>query len=191
MGPLSIFDLAPMPKARCGCVLNCADPINKGVIMRQTAAVLVLLFVAVSLFAVDAGRAEGALNVGGTRIPLTYAYVIDHQKNGLTNKTSDTKIILTDKPLPENTKLDDVDYNFPEGILGVVVCVTGKDDISHVVVQHPSGTYDGGFFENVPDYHFKRVKGDRGVLNGTLSSKKVKTNTMEFSFEADFSAQIQ
>jgi hypothetical protein len=159
--------------------------------MRHVAAVLVLLLLAVPVLAVDAGRADGALTVDGSRIPLTYAYVIDHQKNGLSNKNSDTKIILTDKPLPEGANLDEIDYNFPEGILGVVICIGGKDDVTHVVVQHSSGTYDAGFFENVPDYRFKRNRAERGILNGNVSSKKVTTNTMTFSFEGDFSAQIQ
>jgi len=161
--------------------------------MRQSAAVLLLLLLAVPVFAVDLGRAEGTLTIDNNRIPLTYAYAVDHQKNQLTNKNSDTKIILTDKPLPEGSKLDDIDYNFPEGILGLVICIGGKnDDISHIVVQHSTGTYDGGYFENVPDYHFKRQKSsDRSVLTGTFTSKKITTNTMTFSFDAEFAAQVQ
>jgi hypothetical protein len=161
--------------------------------MRQFAAVVVLFLLALPALAVDLGRAEGSLTIDGTRIPLTYAYAVDHQKNQLTNKNSDTKIILTDKPLPESTKIEDVDYNFPDGILGIVVCITGKnDDVSHIVVQHSSGTYDGGFFENVPEYHFKRQRGaDRNTLSGSLSSKKVTTNTMTFSFDAEFAAQVK
>lgn len=161
--------------------------------MRQFAAVLVLLLLALPAAAVDLGRAEGTLTIDSTRIPLTYAYAIDHQKNQLTNRNSDTKIILTDKPLPESTKLDDVDYNFPDGILGVVICISGKnDDVSHVVVQHSSGTYDGGFFENVPEYKFKRQKAaDRSTLAGNITSKKVTTNTMTFTFDADFAATVQ
>jgi hypothetical protein len=161
--------------------------------MRQFAAILVLFLLALPALAVDLGRAEGSLTIDGTRVPLTYAYAVDHQKNQLTNKNSDTKILLTDKPLPENTKLEDVDYNFPEGILGIVVCITGKnDDVSHVVVQHSSGTYDAGFFENVPEYHFKRQRGaDRNVLSGSVTSKKVTTNTMTFTFDAEFAAQVR
>ncbi len=160
--------------------------------MRKFAAVFVLFFLAVPAFAADLGRAQGTLTIDGTRIQLTYAYAIDHQKNQLTNKNSDTRIILTDKPLPDSAKLEDVDYNFPEGVLGVVFCINGRnDDISHVVVQHSAGTYDGGFFENVPDYHFKRVKADRGVLSGTVSSKKITTNTMTFSFDAEFTTQVK
>jgi hypothetical protein len=160
--------------------------------MRQIAAVIVLLLLAVPAVAVDLGRAEGTLTIDSTRIPLTYAYVIGHQKNQLTNKNTDTRIILTDKPLPDNAKLEDVDYNFPDGILGVVFHITGKnDEISHVVVQHASGTWDGGFFESVPDYRFRRTKTDRGILTGNVSTKKITTNTMAFFFDADFSAQVQ
>ncbi len=160
--------------------------------MRKLAAILVLSLLAIPAFAADLGRVQGTLTIDSARIPLTYAYAIDHQKNQLTNKSSDTRIILTDKPLPDGTKLEDVDYNFPEGVLGVVFCINGRnDDISHIVVQHSSGTYDGGFFENVPEYRFKRAKADRGVLSGTVSSKKITTNTMTFSFDAEFSAQVQ
>lgn len=161
--------------------------------MRQFAAILFLFLLALPALAVDLGRAEGSLTIDGTRVPLTYAYAVDHQKNQLTNKNSDTKILLTDKPLPESTKLEDVDYNFPDGILGIVVCITGKnDDVSHVVVQHSSGTYDAGYFENVPEYHFKRQRGaDRNVLSGSVTSKKVTTNTMTFTFDAEFAAQVR
>lgn len=160
--------------------------------MRKFAAVLVLFLLAVPAFAADLGRAQGTLTIDGNHIQLTYAYAIDHQKNQLTNKNSDTRIILTDKPLPDNTKLEDVDYNFPDGILGVVFCINGRnDDISHVVVQHAVGTYDAGFFENVPEYKFKRVKADRGILSGSVTSKKITTNTMTFTFDAEFTAQVQ
>jgi hypothetical protein len=160
--------------------------------MRYAAALIAVSFLIVgSLVAADLGRAVGSVTIDGKPIVLQYAYAIDHQKNQLSNKNSDTKVILTDKPLPDGTKLDDVDYNFPDGIYGLVVCMTPQDGISHVVVQHPGGTYDVGYFEGVQDYRFKRARGDRGTINGTLSSKKITTNTMAFFFDAEFAANVQ
>ena len=160
--------------------------------MRYAAALIAISFLVVApLSAADLGRAIGSVTIDGKPIVLQYAYAIDHQKNQISNKTTDTKVILTDKPLPDATKLDDVDYNFPDGIYGVVVCMTPQDGVSHVVVQHPGGTFDAGYFEGVQDYRFKRVRGDRGTIGGTLSSKKITTNTMAFSFDAEFAAQVQ
>ena len=159
--------------------------------MRRLAVCMLLVFAVPAVFAVDLGRAEGSLNVGGTAVPLAYAYVMDGAHNDLTGRNDATKIILTDKPLPDGTKLDDVDYTFPDGVFGIVVCLTPADAISHVVVQHPTGTYDAGYFEGVQDYRFKRIRGDRGTISGTLSSKKITTNTMSFFFDAEFAAQVQ
>jgi hypothetical protein len=160
--------------------------------MRYARALTVLLLVfGGSAFAADLGRAIGSVTIDGKPIVLQYAYAIDHQKNQLSNKTTDTKIILTDKPLPDGTKLDDVDYTFPDGVFGIVVCILPTDGVSHVVVQHPTGTFDAGYFEGVQDYRFKRVRGDRGTIGGTLSSKKITTNTMSFYFDAEFAAQVQ
>lgn len=151
----------------------------------------VLLIVAGAAFAADLGRTSGSVTIDGKPIVLQYAYAIDHQKNELTSKKNETKIVLTDKPLPDGTKLDDVDYTFPDGVFGIVVCVNPTDNVSHVVVQHPTGTYDAGYFEGLQDYHFKRVRSDRGTIAGTVSSKKITTNTMTFFFDAEFAAQVQ
>ena len=160
--------------------------------MRYVRALPVLLFAIASVaVAADLGRASGAVTIDGKPIVLQYAYAIDHQKNQLTNKTNETRIVLTDKPLPTGVKLDDIENTFPDGTNGVVVCVAPNDSISHVFVQHPTGTYDAGYFEGVQDYHFKRVRGDRGTIGGTLSSKKITTNTMAFFFDAEFNAQVQ
>jgi hypothetical protein len=154
-------------------------------------AVLLLLVAAVPALTADLGRAEGSLIIDGKPVLLQYAYAIDHQKNQLTNKNNETKIILTDRPLPNGTKLDDVDYNFPDGVFGVVVCLTPKDDVSHVVVQHAKGTYDAGYFEGVQDYRFKRLKGDKGTISGSVSSKRITTNTMTFSFDVELNAKVE
>src|SRR6185436_5650932 len=134
----------------------------RGMTMRYVRALsVILLAVASAAVAADLGRANGSVTIDGKPIVLQYAYAIDHQKNQLTNKANETKIVLTDKPLPDGTKLDEVDYMFPEGIYGIVVCLTPADAVSHVVVQHPTGTYDAGYFEGVQDYRFKRARGER------------------------------
>jgi hypothetical protein len=149
--------------------------------------------IATPLFAVDPGHAEGAVTIDGNRIPLLYAYAARHQKNQITNRDDDTKFVLTDKPLPDGAQLADIDYNFPEGILGIVFCVDRKGFVSHVVVQHATGTYDGGYFdgEAMKDYHYKSRKLDGGAIGGNVTSKKVTTNTMTFSFDCEFAATPQ
>jgi hypothetical protein len=156
---------------------------------------IVTLF-AVSIFssaayAVDLGKAEGAVVVDGARIDLNYAYAVNHQKNEVTNRRDDTRVVLTDKPLPEGTKLDEIDYSFPDGTYGMVICVAHDDKVSHVIVQHAKGMYDAGFFENDPAYTFKRVKSDHGSIAGNVSARRVKTNTMTFSCDIDFDAAIK
>ena len=90
--------------------------------MRHAQALTVLLLVVgSSAFAADLGRAIGSVTIDGKPIVLQYAYAIDHQKNKLSNKANETKVILTDKPLPDGTKLDDVEYTFPDGVFGIVV----------------------------------------------------------------------
>ena len=160
--------------------------------MRYARALPVLLLAVASVAsAADLGRATGAVTIDGKPIVLQYAYAVDHQKNQLTNKSNETKVILTDKPLPDGIKLGNIDETFPDGINGIVVSVAPNDSISHVFVQHPAGSYDAGYFEGVQDYRFKRVRGDRGTIGGTLSSKKITTNTMSFSFDAEFNANVQ
>jgi len=153
-------------------------------------ATIVLLF-AVASYAVDLGHAQGTITVDGARIDLGYAYAVDHQKNEITNRHDDTRVVLTDKPLPDGTKLDDIDYSFPEGTLGMVVCVTHDDKISHIVIQHAKGMYDGGAFDGDPNYAFRRAKTDREAIAGSVSARRVKTNTMTFSFDVDFDAAIK
>ena len=145
---------------------------------------IITLF-AVSIFsgaayAVDLGKAQGFVVVDGARIDLNYAYATDHQKNEVTNRRDDTRVVLTDKPLPDGTKLDDIDYSFPDGTFGMVICVSHDDKVSHVVVQHAKGMYDAGFF-----------KSDQGSIAGNVSAKRVKTNTMTFSCDVDFDAPIK
>ena len=95
------------------------------------------------------------------------------------------------KPAGEPFKIDDIDNGFPEGVLGLVVCVSHLDKISHVLLQHAKGMYDASYFEDDPNFTFKPLKGERGTVAGNVSSRKVKTNTMTFSFDVDFNAQVK
>jgi len=155
------------------------------------ALVLVLLIAAVPAVAVDLGHAEGTLTIDTTKIPLNYAYAVAKQKNLLTDRKEMTRIILTDKPLPADAKLTDLDDNLPGDLNGVIICVDKLGRVGHVAVQHPTGNYDGGYFEGIPDYDFKPHKGESGTYSGTTSSLRVKTNTMTFSFDATFVASLK
>jgi hypothetical protein len=163
--------------------------------MRQVAgafvAVLLLLLVALPAVAVDLGRAEGTLTVDGTKIPLNYAYAIGRQKNLLTDRKEMTRVILTDKELPADAKLADLDDSLPGDLNGVIISIDKQGRVGHVAIQHPTGNYDGGYFEGVADYDFKPHKGDSGTFGGTVSSLRVKTNTMTFSYDATFVATLR
>ncbi|PYQ62614.1 MAG: hypothetical protein DMF58_01260 [Acidobacteria bacterium] len=153
---------------------------------RAIVTLLAISLVSGVAYAVDPGRAQGAVVIDGNRIDLNYAYAVGNQKNEVTNRRDDTRVVVTDKPLPDGTKLEDIDYSFPDGTFGMVVCITHDDKVSHIVVQHAKGMYDGGYFDGEPSYSFKRQKNDRGAMTGNVSSRKVKTNTMTFSFDVDF-----
>ena len=151
-----------------------------------------LAMLSMPLHAFDAGRAEGKLVVNGTTIPLTYAYVVGRQKNQITNRNDDIKVILTDRPLLPDTNLKDFDANFPEGVLGVVVCIDKDKQISHLVVQHPNGMYDAGYFTNLPDYRFRSKRGEAGNYAGTVFvAHPVATATIQFTFDVSFAAPMQ
>ena len=160
--------------------------------MRHVAgALLVIVLVALPASTIDPGRAEGNLTIDGTKIPLSYAYAVSKQKNELTGRNELTRIILTDKPLPDGAKLTALDGDLPGDLNGVIICVDKLGRVEHVAVQHPKGTYDGGYFEGVQDYDFKQRKGDAGMLIGSVSSLRVKTNTMTFSYDATFVAALR
>lgn len=159
--------------------------------MRRLALALPFILIATPLLAVDLGKAAGAMTVDGNRIELTYAYAIGHQKNELNNRSDDTRVVLTSQPLPPDVKLSDIDYSFPDGTMGLVVCITRTGKISHVVVQHPHGMYDAGYFDNVQDYQYKPDKSDSGTIAGKVTSAKITTNTMTFSFDVDFDAAVK
>ena len=146
---------------------------------------------AANAYAVDLGKAQGTVTVDGARVDLTYAYAINHQKNEITNRKDDTRVVLTDKPLPDGIDLGDIDNTFPDGTLGVIFCLTHEDKVSHILVQHAKGMYDAGYFDGDDHYTFKRLKTERGSIAGNVSSRKVKTATMAFTFDAEFNAPVK
>jgi hypothetical protein len=159
--------------------------------MRRAAiVVLMLVLVAGSALAVDLGRAEGTLVIDSNKIDLGYAYAIRKHKNQLTNRSDNTLIILTDKPLPDTANLHDFEASLPDGVNGVMVCLDRDSRITHVAVQHPNGMYDGGFFEGVENYDYKPAKVDQG-FGGALTSRRIKTNTMTFSYDVKFAASAK
>ncbi len=160
--------------------------------MRHVVGALVAaLLLALPAVALDLGRAEGELVIDGKKIPLSYAYAIAKQKNQLNDRPEMTRIILTDKALPDGANLAGLDDSLPGDLNGVIIAVDKLGRVGHVAVQHPTGNYDGGYFEGVPDYEFKPKRVDPGAFGGTVSSLRVKTNTMTFSYDASFLAALK
>ena len=159
--------------------------------MRRAAmVVLMLAFVAGPALAVNLGRAEGTLVIDSKKIDLGYAYAVRKHKNQLTNRNDNTLVIVTDKPLPDGANLHEFEASLPDGVNGVMVCLDRDSRITHVAVQHPTGMYDGGFFEGVENYDYRPRKVEQGI-SGTLSSRRIKTNTMTFSYDVSFAAETK
>jgi hypothetical protein len=159
--------------------------------MRAAGLAFVLLSLASSAFAVDPGKAEGSLTVNSTRVDLAFAYAVGHQKDEITKRSDEVKVVLTDKPLPDSVKINDLDFNFPERVLGLIVSITADDKVSDVIVEHAAGTYDSGYTEEGRDYRFKPKSTDRATISGNVSSRRVQTNTMTFSFDVEFAATVK
>lgn len=158
---------------------------------RRLTILLAIALFSAPAYAVDPGKAQGAMTIDGNRVDLNYACAVDHQKNEVTHRKDDRRVVLTDKPVPDGFKLDDIDNGFPDGVLGLVVCVSHADKVSHVLLQHAKGMYDASYFDDDPNYTFKPLKGERGTVAGNIASRKIKTNTMTFSFDVDFNAPVK
>ncbi|PYQ32851.1 MAG: hypothetical protein DMF57_11420 [Acidobacteria bacterium] len=100
-------------------------------------------------------------------------------------------MVITNKPLADSVKLDEIDLSFPGDVLGLVVSITSDGKVSHVMVQHPIGTYDSGYVEDAHEYRFKSRRSEGGTVEGNASSRRVKTNTMTFSFDVEFAATVK
>jgi hypothetical protein len=157
---------------------------------RLVVCVFAAVLAAASVYAVDPDRADGSLTTGAGTVTLAYAYAMDRSHNDLDNRKDALKIILTDKPLPAGTNLADVDYNFPDGILGIVVCLDKNNQPMHLVVQHQQGVYDAGWVEVNHDVR-TRAKRANGTVEGRLTAKRVEAPSVTFSFDAEFAATVQ
>ena len=146
--------------------------------------------VALPLQALEAGRAEGTLIIGGAPLSLVHAYAIGGQKNDANGRNDDIKIILTDKPLPDGFELRNIESAFPDGITGIVFAIDNERQPSHIYVQHATGMYDAGYFTKSEIYRFRGRMAD-GVLDGRVSSKKMTTSTTTMSFDVQFAATVQ
>jgi len=159
--------------------------------MRALTLALALLSFPLAALAVDLGKAAGSVTVDSTRIDLYYAYAVGNQKNEITRRSDEVKVVITNKPLADSVKLDEIDLSFPGDVLGLVVSITADGKVSHVMVQHPTGTYDSGFVEEAQQYRFKSRRSEPGMVEGNASSRRVKTNTMTFSFDVEFAATVK
>jgi hypothetical protein len=157
---------------------------------RFVVCLFAVAFAALPVFAVDPDRADGSLTTGAGTVTLAYAYAMDRSHNDLTNRKDALKVILTDKPLPAGTKLADLDYNFPDGILGVVVCLDKNNQPLHLVLQHQQGVYDAGWVELNHDVRVHAKRGN-GTVEGRLTAKHVEAPSVTFSFDAEFAATVQ
>jgi hypothetical protein len=163
-----------------------------GIPMRNLFLILILaVLVAVpALAALEPGQAQGTLTVGNEKIPLAYAYAINHQKNEFSNRRDDVRVVVTNKPLDAAVDLANIDYSFPDGIFGIVVCIDHNRAPSHVSVQHATGMFDAGYFGPGEDYQFKGTV-DAGKVEGTLTSKAITTSTTNFTFEVAINAAVR
>jgi hypothetical protein len=164
---------------------------EKEVRLRTVAVALVVSFIACFAIAAELGRAEGALTLDKSKVDLGYAYAVGRQHNEVTKRKDDVKIILTDKPLPADANLNEIDATLPENMYAVIFNVASNSKITHVAVLHPKGSYDAGFLEEMPDFRFKSSNPGRGMVAGHISSARVQTNTMQFSLDADFASQVK
>lgn len=159
--------------------------------MRALTLAVALLSLPISALAVDLGKAAGSVTVDSTRIDLYYAYAVGHQKNDVTRRSDEVKVVMTNKPLADSVKLDEIDFSFPDDVLGLVFSITADGKVSHVMVQHAAGTYDSGYLEEAQQYKFKSRRSEPGTVEGNASSRRVKTNTMTFSFDVEFAATVK
>jgi hypothetical protein len=161
--------------------------------MLRTAFVVVIAAAfALPVYAIDAGRAEGTLTIGGAKMAMQYAYAVGGQKNDSSGRSDDIRVIVTDRPLPDGFDLREIESAFPDGVVGVVFEVDNERQPSHVYVQLRDGMYDGGYFTKSDAYRFRgRVRLNDGTIDGRASSRKVTTSTTTFTFDVTFAAMIQ
>jgi hypothetical protein len=152
---------------------------------------ILVVFVALpALAALEPGQAQGTLTVGNEKITLSYAYAVNHQKNEFSNRRDDVRVVITNKPLDDTVDLANIDYSFPDGVYGVVVCLDRNRVPSHVAMQHEAGMFDAGYFGPGEDYQFKGSI-DAGRVEGAFTSRTISTSTTKFSFDVSVNAAIR
>ena len=159
--------------------------------MRRVAYLLVACSLVVSAMAAESGRSEGAVTIDKTRIDLGYAYAVGHQRNDITKRKDDVKVVLTDKALDPAIDLNEIGTLLPADVHALIFNVSSQQKITHVELLYPKGSYDGGYLEDTPDFRFKSSNPGRGSIGGKVTSGKVQTNTMTFQVDADFTAAIK
>ena len=165
--------------------------VTRGCAVRQIALGLAICFAASVVSATDLGRAAGALTIDKDRVEMAYAYALGHQRNEITKRRDEVKVILTDKPLGAGANLDQIEATIPDNMYAMIFNVASNGKVTHVSVLHPKGSYDGGFLEEIPEFKFKGSLPPRGTLSGKITSSKVQTNTMAFTIDADFNAEVK
>src|SRR5437867_441698 len=85
----------------------------RGCPMRALTLALALLSFPLAAFAVDLGKAAGSVTVDSTRIDLYYAYAVGNQKNEITRRSDEVKVVITNKRRADWWKLDEFDLRFP------------------------------------------------------------------------------
>jgi hypothetical protein len=159
--------------------------------LRHAALALIIVLISLSAVAAEPGRAEGAVTIDKTKVDLAYAYAIGHQRNEITKRKDDIKVVLTDKALDPALDLNEIDTLLPADVHAMVFSVASSGKVTHVSLLYPKGSYDGGFLEDTPDFRFKNSNPPRGNVAGRISSGRIQTNTMTFQVDADFNAAVK
>jgi hypothetical protein len=157
--------------------------------MRLMLSVLAIL-AALPALAIEPGQAEGTLTVNSSTVNLAYCYALGNQRNPLTGRTDDIKVILSDHPLPSDVDMSAIEYSFPSGTLGVVVIFEANRQPVRVFIQHGTGTFESSDFKSGVYKLRSRISRD-GEIDGRLESKPITAATMFLQFGASYRAQIR
>ena len=117
---------------------------------RILCAVFSLALVAAPVFAVDPGKAEGALMIDGRKFNLVWAYAVTRHKNQLSGKNDNTLLILTDQALPADARLHDLEATLPDGTNGVMVCDPNLQSNAMSPARRMSRSFTVGTFSPAP-----------------------------------------
>lgn len=152
--------------------------------------ITLILLAAVPVLAIEPGQAEGTLTINSTTVNLTYCYAIGNQRNPLTGRTDDIKVVLSDRPLAQDTDMSVIEYQFPAGTLGVVAIFESNRQPVRVFIQHGTGIFESSDFKSGIYKLRARISRD-GEIDGRLESKPITAATMFLQFGANFRAVIR